>query len=459
MSQSFESWGRYPSAPKSAQAALPLSWRDAPLPLPKEGGSVLPYGLGRSYGDSCLNLGGSLLPTTTLDRFLAFDPATGVLTCEAGVSFDAILRLVVPQGWFLPVTPGTKFVTVGGAIANDVHGKNHHAMGTFGCHVRRLELLRSDGGRRVCSPSQDADLFAATVGGLGLTGVILWAEVQLSRIANPYVVQETVPMEGLADFFRINRESERDFVYTVSWVDCLARGKKVGRGLFYRANNAPPQLEALPAKKSHLNRRGGGLLAVPFDLPSFTLNALTVRAFNFAYHRAGLAKPREALVHYEPFYYPLDGVHRWNRIYGRKGFLQFQCVVPHEAAEAGVMAEILERIGKAGLASFLAVLKTFGPRKSPGLLSFPRPGVTLALDFSYREGRTERLLRELEQVTMGAGGALYPAKDACMLPGSFAASFPELPRFLPHVDPAFSSSFWRRVEGGGKALAALSSAA
>jgi len=184
-----------------------------------------------------------------------------------------------------------------------------------------------------------------------------------------------------------------------------------------------------------------------------------VRAFNFANRRANLAKPASALVHYDPFYYPLDSVHRWNRIYGRKGFLQFQCVVPTQAAEAGAMGEILERIGKSGLASFLAVLKTFGERKSPGLLSFPRPGVTLALDFAYRTGRTEALLRELERVTLEAGGALYPAKDACMLPESFAASFPELPRFLPHVDPAFSSSFWRRVGGGGKALAALPSAA
>jgi len=433
------SWGRFPALPPGSQRLSPLQWQTDPLPAAGGQGSLLPFGEGRSYGDSCLNEGGTLVATRQLNRFLGFDPATGLLRCEAGVTLDEILRLVSPVGWFLPVTPGTKFVTVGGAIANDVHGKNHHAMGTFGRHVRRFELLRSDGTRRLCSPSEHPDWFGATIGGLGLTGVILWAEVQLLRMNNPLILQETVPLENLDTFFQVNRESERDFAYTVAWVDCLQRGRRLGRGLYFRGNHAPPQLDGAS---------GGGhrssALAVPFDLPGFTLNRLTVGVFNWLYRGMNLRGPRERLVHFQPFFYPLDSIRAWNRIYGKQGLLQFQCVVP-EVAGGGAMVEILERIGRSHQASFLAVLKTFGALKSPGWMSFPRPGVTLALDFPNRGERTRRLFAELEAVTLAAGGALYPAKDALMSAQSFAACYPSLERFRGYVDPAFSSSFWRRV--------------
>jgi FAD/FMN-containing dehydrogenase len=446
MSKELHSWGRYPRP--GPQRAHPLVWQGERLPQAE--GSLLPYGQGRSYGDSCLNPGGTLLTTRSLDRFLGFDPATGVLTCESGVTLEAILRLVSSQGWFLPVTPGTKFVSVGGAIANDVHGKNHHRMGTFGRHVRRFELLRSDGTRRVCSPTENADWYAATIGGLGLTGVILWAEVQLRRMSNPYILQETVPFQDLDGFFRVDAQSDRDYEYTVAWVDCLGRGKRLGRGLYYRGEHAAPQFDALPLSKSHLSRKGG--LAVPFDLPSFTLNRLTVKAFNALYFAKGRMGAGAAhLTHYDPFFYPLDSVHAWNRIYGRRGFLQFQCVVPHEVG-GGAMREILERISASRLASFLAVLKTFGSLPSPGLLSFPRPGVTLALDFANAGERTFRLFAELERVTREAGGALYPAKDARMQPETFLASFPHAARFGAYVDPAFSSAFWRRVQGASPSV-------
>jgi FAD/FMN-containing dehydrogenase len=441
----LHSWGRYPTVEPGTQRAVPVVWRGEPLPAPVAGGTLLPYGQGRSYGDSCLNVGGTLLTTDTLDRFLRFDAASGLLTCEAGVTLDAILRLVSPQGWFLPVTPGTKVVSVGGAIANDVHGKNHHVAGTFGAHVRRLELLRSDGSRRICSPSENADWFAATVGGLGLTGLIVWAELQLKRVSNAYILQETVPLPHLDAFFEVDQESGRDFEYTVAWVDCLARGRRLGRGLFYRGQHAPPQFDALPRGHSHLTRRGGGP-RVPFDLPGFSLNRLTVGAFNQLYYRKGRAAPPRRLVHYDPFFYPLDSVQAWNRIYGRQGLLQFQCVVP-AGAGGGAMREILERIAASGQASFLAVLKRFGDVGSPGLLSFPRPGLTLALDFPNRGERTWRLFAELERVTREAGGAVYPAKDARMSPETFHASFPHAQRFGAFVDPAFSSAFWRRVQG------------
>ena len=280
------------------------------------------------------------------------------------MTFDAILRLVVPQGWFLPVTPGTKFVTVGGAIANDVHGKNHHAQGTLGRHVRRLGLLRSDGRVRICSPMRETDLFGATIGGLGLTGLIVWAEIQLLRIQNPYVVQEALAFENLEEFLAINQASVDAWPYTVSWVDCVARGRNLGRGVYFRGRAAPPQLAPTPAGRSHLTH--APLLRVPFQLPGFSLNQLTVGIFNRLYRWSNLRKASPRLLHYDPFFYPLDAVMDWNRIYGRRGFLQFQCVVP-ETDGGAVMRELLERIAHSGQASFLAVLKTFGDLEEPGL--------------------------------------------------------------------------------------------
>ncbi len=446
---SHESWGRFPKVAAGAQGEVTLSWLPSRLPEPPHGERLLAYGLGRSYGDSCLNPGGSLLLTSGLDRFMAFDPATGLLSCEAGVTLDAILRLVVPQGWFLPVTPGTKYVTIGGAIANDVHGKNHHGAGTFGRHVRQLSLLRSDGRVHVCSPHRESELFAATVAGLGLTGLILSAEIKLQRIQSQDVIQETVPFEDLDGFFAINRESVESWPFTVAWVDCVARGRRLGRGLYYRGRPAPPSLAPTRPARSHLTH--APLARVPFRLPSFSLNRLTVGAFNALYRWSNLRKPSPSRVHYDGYFYPLDGVLHWNRIYGSGGFLQFQCVVPHSDGGA-VMRDLLARIARSGQASFLTVLKTFGALQSPGLLSFPRPGVTLALDLRHRGASTLALFAELEGVVREAGGALYPAKDACMSPESFRAAYPSLPRFEKHLDPAFSSAFWRRMTGAAPAL-------
>lgn len=435
--KSPESWGRYP---RVEQRVHPLVWRTDGLPDVQR--PMLPHGLGRSYGDSCLNADGTLLLTTGLDRLIEFNPATGVLRCEAGVTLDTILRLAAPRGWFLPVTPGTKYVTVGGAIANDVHGKNHHRGGTFGRYVRRFELVRSDGSRRVCAPDEHPDWYGATIGGLGLTGLITWAEVQLKPISNPYVLQETVPFENLDAFLEVARASEADHEFTMAWVDCLARGRKVGRGLLYRGNFAPPQFDRLPLAKSHLSHGSG--LAVPMDMPAFCLNRLSVSAFNWLYYHRQAGKPKQQLTHYDPFFYPLDAIYGWNRIYGGRGFLQFQCVVPYSTAR-DALKEILERSSRGGLPSFLSVLKTFGDIPSPGWLSFPRQGVTLAMDFANRGEKTWRLVEELDRLTREAGGAVYPAKDARMSPESFAAYFPRREQFAGYIDPAFSSSFWRRV--------------
>jgi FAD/FMN-containing dehydrogenase len=432
--KNYGSWGRYPKA--TPVAVYHTHWTDEPLPSSSY--SLLPYGNGRSYGDSCLNDGGVLLDMRGLDRMLGFDRSTGILHCESGVLLADILSLVVPMGYFLPVTPGTRFVTVGGAIANDVHGKNHHRRGTFGQHVLRLALRRSDRGVVLCSPTENAELFNATIGGLGLTGVILWAEIRLLSITNPGVDSETIRFANLDAFFDLSKESDRDYEYTVAWIDCLARGKSLGRGLFMRGNHAPPQ-ERLP----HPRRR---TRTFPVDPPFPLVNAWSLRAFNSIYYRKQMALMHRNITHYEPFFYPLDGILHWNRLYGQRGFLQYQCVVPPESAKESIRS-LLEAIAAARGGSFLAVLKVFGNRSSPGLLSFPRPGTTLALDFPNQGRRTLDLLNQLDTIVASAGGAVYPAKDARMSGEHFRQYFPRWEEFQHHIDPRFSSSFWRRVIG------------
>lgn len=433
MDNRYQSWGRYPRAQHTVWR---LSARPARLSVPKPALSVLPFGNGRSYGDSCLNDGGQLLDVRGLDRFIHFDPIGGVVRCEAGVLLAEILELVVSQGWFLCVTPGTRFVTVGGAIANDVHGKNHHRAGSFGHHVRCFELLRSDGSRRTCSPSENPQWFRATLGGLGLTGLITWAEIGLQRIDNPYIDVESLRFGNLAGFFELSQASDRDYQYTVAWVDCLARGKALGRGLFMRGNHATALCTEHPRVSAHR-------LNFPIELPVSLVNGWTLQAFNTFYYRKHKARSRK-ICHYQPFFYPLDAIHAWNRVYGRKGFLQYQCVVPRAAAYA-VIHEILNYIAVAGTGSFLTVLKAFGDKPPLGLLSFSRPGVTLALDFSNRGKPTLELLQHLDEVVRVAQGAVYPAKDARMSGESFRSYFPSWIEFSNYIDPTFSSSFWRRV--------------
>jgi FAD/FMN-containing dehydrogenase len=426
-----ESWGRYP---RVTQRIVPLHWRDAELP--RTDGTLLAWGNGRSYGDVCLNDGGTLLATRGLDRFIAFDPDAGILRCEAGVLFSAIIDLFVPRGWFLPVTPGTRYVTVGGAIANDVHGKNHHRAGTFGEHVRAFELLRSDGARIVCSRAVNADLFAATIGGLGLTGLITWAEFALQRIPGPWMDCETLRFGGLAEFFALSDASEASHDYTVAWVDCSGAGATFGRGVFLRANHDACAAPAKPPLR----------LAVPFTPPVALINRATLRAFNEGYFRA--TRPGRRRVPYLAYFYPLDAIADWNRVYGPRGFLQYQCVVPPQAA-ADVIAELLRRIAASGSGSFLTVLKVFADRPPAGLLSFARAGTTLALDFPNRGAPTFALLDRLDDIVAAAGGAVYPAKDARLQARHFRGYFPRWEQMLAHVDPRFSSGFWRRVTAPG----------
>lgn len=426
------SWGRWP---RHAHAScVPVADR---FRVPDFSGELpyLPWGNGRSYGDSCQNAGGHLLLTQGIDRFIAFDEDSGVLECEAGVQLADIIGLVLPRGWFVPVTPGTRFVTVGGAIANDVHGKNHHRQGSFGHHVLGFELLRSDGSLRWCEPANEhADWFAATVGGLGLTGLIRRARLRLRRVPGAWLAGQSRRFGNLAEFFALSRESDVDHEYTVAWLDCTARGHALGRGVFMRGNHAP--VEGRPPRERALR--------VPLTPPLSLVNRLSLQAFNRLYYARPSAQCESAVWHYRPFFYPLDGVLEWNRIYGPHGFFQYQCVVPPEAA-ADALSEMIGAIARSGSGSFLAVLKMFGERPSLGMLSFPRPGATLALDFPNQGETTLRLLERLDQVTCAAGGAVYPAKDARMSATAFQQYFPRWHAFSAYVDPRFSSSFWRRV--------------
>jgi FAD/FMN-containing dehydrogenase len=427
------SWGNIIRAP---HVVYELQGRHDPFPTLPPASTVLPFGNGRSYGDSCLNAGGALLQTRSLDRFIRFDRETGVLACEAGTLLAEILHLTVPAGWFLPVVPGTCYVTVGGAIANDVHGKNHHVAGSFGRHVRQLELLRSDGARLTCSPADNSDWFAATVGGLGLTGLVTWAELQLRPIRGPRLDADSIRFANLDELFSLCAELERDFEYTVAWIDCLGRGKRLGRGLLQCANHGQQRVSSEPVTDKKM--------AVPFAPPVSLVNALSLRVFNTMYYHRQRGRRRRTSEHFQGFFFPLDRILNWNRLYGPAGFYQYQCVVPMSVAREAT-GELLDTIARSGSGSVLAVLKRFGSLVSPGMLSFPREGVTLALDFPNKGAAVERLFRSLDLIVSAAGGALYPAKDARMPGTLFRSGYPRWQVFANYIDPACSSSFWRRT--------------
>jgi FAD/FMN-containing dehydrogenase len=432
--KSHDSWGRYPRSEPAR--IVELSWVSEVSNLNRLPRPILPYGKGRSYGDCCLNNGGTLLDASGLDRFVRFDPETGLLRCEAGVTLQTVLELIVPAKWFLPVTPGTQFVTVGGAIANDVHGKNHHRAGSFGCHLQRLGLWRSDRGKVVCSRECNRELFEATIGGLGLTGLILWAEFQLKRISGPLIDCEKLPFDTLEEFFELSASSDEECEYTVAWLDCMSTGSRRGRGIFIRGNHSTGLIKNSAGRRAVLTLRG-------FHTPVSLIRRPTVRAFNWMYLHTQSGHSARSTVHYEKFFYPLDRVADWNRFYGRSGFIQYQFVVPYERREA--VTEILHLIAESREVCSLSVLKVFGEIESPGLLSFPRPGVTLALDFPFQGESTLLLCEQFDQVVQKHGGAVYPAKDARMSAKSFQRYFPRWTEFSTLVDPSFGSDFWRRV--------------
>jgi FAD/FMN-containing dehydrogenase len=441
------SWGRYPKAP---QQAHPVAWRDmtarvfaqaiASADAPNASGSAasgttLAFGNGRSYGDSCLAASGQVVQMLPLDRVIAFDPATGVLRAESGITLEQILEIAIPHGWMLPVTPGTKYATLGGAIANDVHGKNHHVRGTFGRHVDAFGLLRSDGVEIVCTPADHAALFEATIGGLGLTGIVTWAELRLIPVRSSLIDVTSVRFGNLDEFFLLSEELDAKHEYSVAWVDCLSRGSALGRGIFMVGDHSIHGALDVNRRKKR---------TVPITPPFSLINGPTLHAFNELYYHRQRGDRVWSRVGYDSYFYPLDSLLHWNRIYGRAGFQQYQCVVPSEHSRDAIRA-ILLTISASGSGSFLAVLKRCGDIASPGLLSFPMPGASLALDFPQNEARNGPLFARLDQIVREAGGRLYPAKDAHMTGADFRTAYPRWQELEALRDPALLSRFWERV--------------
>jgi FAD/FMN-containing dehydrogenase len=432
--EAFTSWGRVVRA--LHRVARP-SFRDEVPGLSSQLHAAEPglaTGLLRSYGDSNLNPGGRILDMTGLDRMIAFDRTTGRVRAEAGMSLSQCLRVLVPAGWFLPTTPGSRFVTLGGAVANDVHGKNHDRAGSFGNSVTRIGLRRTDGDLQELA--QGEPLFHATIGGMGLTGVIEWVEFEATPIRSAWFDAEDTPFGNLGEYFELSRSRKRHFDFTMAWIDCLATGEQIGRGIFTAgawsgAGGLTPHRE-LPGR------------SMPVEAPGFLLNSLSIRAFNETRFRTKSMRTTPYRTHYEPFLYPLDSIANWNRMYGERGFYQYQCVLPPHTAANGC-EDLLRAISRSGQGSFLAVLKDLGPRTAVGLMSFPMEGTTLALDFPNRGERTLALMRDLDAIVKAAGGRLYPAKDGRMPADMFRAGYPQWEQFRNLVDPGLSSAFWKRV--------------
>jgi FAD/FMN-containing dehydrogenase len=431
------SWGRYPKHP---QVPHPIHWPDeveGAVASAVAAGSTrtLAFGMGRSYGDSCMAESDHVVATPGMDRVLAADWHTGVVRAQAGLTLAELIRIALPRGWFPAVTPGTKFVTLGGAVANDVHGKNHHVMGTFGSHVRSLRLYRTTEGVVECAPETHTELFNATVGGLGLTGIVLDVELQLRRVSSANVSQRSIKFGNLDEFFALSAEYDHRHEYAVAWVDCLATGRDAGRGHYIVADHVDDGL---------LDAAGPPARRMPFDPPVSLVNGLSLRVFNTLYYHRQRRRSVALIAGYDAFFYPLDKLLDWNRMYGRAGFQQYQCVVP-DASARDAIGSVLAEISRSGTGSFLAVLKRCGNVPSPGLLSFPLPGVSLALDFPQRDEANERLFARLDVLVHEAGGRLYPAKDAHMSAAHFQHAYAQWAQLEALRDPRLMSRFWQRV--------------
>ncbi len=386
-------------------------------------GPVIAFGNGRSYGDASLQE--NILLTRRFNKLLSFDETTGSLSCQSGVLLSEILDVFVPRGWFLPVTPGTKLITVGGAIAADVHGKNHHVAGSFGRHIVSMDVMRNEGSVITCSPTENSDFFKITVGGMGLTGIIMNATFRLKKVETAYIREETIRAANLDEIMDCF-EASSDWTYSVAWIDCLAKGEQLGRSIMMRGEHATQAELVAPAHKhAPFNPRKGLHLSVPISFPNFALNHWTMQAFNLIYYNKFRPGTHKSIVDYNQFFYPLDAIDNWNRIYGSRGFTQYQFVIPKAAGREG-MRTILKRITDSGLGSFLAVLKLFGEQDS--FISFPMAGYTLALDFPISLKALD-LFKELDAMVADYGGRLYLAKDSRMDAEMFEKTYPNADEF------------------------------
>ncbi len=443
--QKLAGWGNCPvelcdvTRPQTREALHDLITRG-------ESGSYIPRGLGRSYGDSALNQNAGVIVQTAFNCFISFDPTTGILHAEAGVSLAEIIDVFLPLGFFPPTTPGTKFVTLGGAIAADVHGKNHHADGSFGNFIIDLQLMLASGEIITCSPTQKTQLFNATIGGMGLTGVILTVRLQLTRVPSAYYDVTFRRTRGLDETLESFTAHDAEYRYSVAWIDCLASGPALGRCVMMLGNSAEPSVLPEAVRRNPYVIPAKRKKSVPFNFPSFALNSLSIKAFNTVYYSAN--RDGQRIVDYDTFFYPLDGIMQWNRIYGKRGFVQYQALFPPQTARRG-LRELLERAAASKKASFLAVLKRSG-ESSHGMLSYLYPGFTLAMDFANTGESLLKLLREFDQILLKHGGRLYMAKDAATDAGVFAAMYPRLAEFQSvktQFDPnrRFASSQARRL--------------
>jgi decaprenylphospho-beta-D-ribofuranose 2-oxidase len=424
MKKLISNWNNYPVV-----EADEISFDyDLDLPQKLNGSVTIPHGNGRCYGDASLS--GRVINTLRFDKILSFDVQQGIITCQSGLLLSDLLQVIVPRGWFLPVTPGTKFITVGGAVASDVHGKNHHVDGSFSRHVKRMAVLTGMGAL-ACSKDNNADLFWATCGGMGLTGVILDVTFQLKKIETSFLKQKQIKAENLDEAMVLFAEHS-DYTYSVAWIDCLKTGNQFGRSILILGEHATEK--ELSGNHSKLTAKDKSLFSVPFNFPSFVLNQWSVKAFNAMYYAKNYQKVMDSVVHYDGFFYPLDSILNWNRIYGSRGFVQYQFVLPLKQSKDG-LKKILGRINKVGMGSFLAVLKLFGEQND--LISFPMEGYTLALDFPMRPGLLA-FLDELDEVVADFGGRIYLSKDARMKKGIFWETYPNAKRFkdiLKKYDP------------------------
>ncbi|MCX8064690.1 MAG: FAD-binding oxidoreductase [Candidatus Hydrogenedentes bacterium] len=406
---------------------------------------LIARGLGRSYGDTALNEGGAVVDICRLNRFINWDEEKGILTCEAGVTLKEILDIFLPRGWLPYVCPGTKFITLGGAIANDIHGKNHHCEGTFGKYVVALELITPTGEILTCSRYENSEIFKATIGGIGLTGLIRTATIQLKKVPSAYLHIDIYQCKNFDDLLQTAQEFDKKYPYTVAWVDCLAQKENMGRGIvmggtFANPNDLPSRLKKHPYLQKHKQE-----IKVPIDAPSWALTPRTVGIFNSWYYDWN--KSRYELQPIEKFFFPLDRILEWNRIYGKRGFIQYQIVFPKDEIKG--FKVLLESLSSSQVASFLAVLKRTGPYRE-GYLSFPLEGYSLALDIPNYPG-TAKLVEDLDFITRRYGGRVYLAKDSLMKPDMFKESYPEWKYFAElkeKLDPdhRFSSSMARRLE-------------
>lgn len=402
--QKVTNWGNFPIVEAEMKSDDSLSQiKKFVLNNPE----VIARGNGRCYGDA--SLGQHIFSTKRLNKFLSFDRINGIIECEAGVLLSDILEISVPQGYFLYVTPGTKFVSVGGAIASDVHGKNHHAEGCFSEYVTEFKVMNEYADVITCSREENSDLFWATIGGMGLTGIILSAKIKLKNIETAYIRQESIKANNLHEIFQLFDESE-DWTYNVAWIDCLQKGKNIGKSILMRGEHALKGELPSSKTKTPLRLKPKFSPGVPFYFPGFVLNSLSIKIFNWLYYAKQRAKQVNSFIDYETFFYPLDAIKNWNRIYGKKGFIQYQMVIPKEHGKEG-MKQILETIAKSGNGSFLAVLKLFGKNNPEAYNSFPQEGYTLALDFKVNAKLT-KLISQLDDIVEKFGGRIYLTKDS-----------------------------------------------